>query len=142
MPGRFAIIAGISLLAAQPALACSCRCEGPDAAQTMIDGAAYVFSGAVVSRQTAKDPDQADPAGDPIRMKVSRILKGAAASELTVYSPSNSAVCGVSWQSGDTEHVIAYRNADGKLSVGLCGQTCAAKDGVFALLEKEGRPVK
>ena len=141
MFARLGLVLIAGLLAAPPALACSCLCEEPGAAQKRVDDAAYVFRGTVVSRQIEKDPDKRYELGDPIRMKVSRILKGAITDELTVYSPADPAMCGVAWRKGDTQDVLAYRGADGRLNVGSCGQICAAKSGVFELLEEKGQPV-
>lgn len=137
------IVAGFSVLA-PPALACSCLCDqgaGPDAARSWLDKAAYVFRGAVISNQNQDGPKNPEAMEVVIRLKPTRILKGEATGDLTVHSPANGAMCGVEWKKGETQDVIAF-GENGKLSVNLCGQVCASRDGVFRLLEKDGRPLK
>jgi hypothetical protein len=142
MLARFALVLSIGLLVAQPALACSCLCESaePSAAQKRIEKADYIFRGKVVLRQN-EGGKNANAEEDVFRVRLSRILKGATVNELTLHSPPNGPMCGVGWQRGETQDVIAFRDPDGKLNVNLCAQACAAEAGVFKLLEKGGRPV-
>lgn len=140
-----AVIAAIAL--APSALACSCLCDLPPlSAKEWIGKADYVFRGTVLStsgddldekcqQPSAKCSDYVIENGRTARLKVTKLLKGKPADILTVYSAISPSMCGVGFEPGQTEDVLAFREKDGKLHVSLCAQYCGRGDGAFKGLE-------
>jgi len=134
---RFAAFCLIAMLAAAPAVACSCACLKPErgAAARMIKDADYVVRGEVLS-VAGPGPADINRELDIFRLRPTLALKGDPATEIEIISPAESSACGVGWEAGDIIDAIVSRNPDGRLHVNSCSQLCARVNGVFKRLDK------
>lgn len=104
-----------SLVAAQPALACSCApAPGP---QEALNQAAAVFTGTVVSIQPSENP-----LGYLVTFRVERTWKGTQCREVTVFTGQGDFDCGYPFQSGQSYLVYADRSK-GQLATNICSRT-------------------
>ena len=103
----------LSLLAAEPAFACSCI--EPPPPQEAAQQAAAVFTGTVVSVTQVGNQQE-------VRIRVERVWKGAKCGEVTILTPLDEAACGYTFQTGQSYLVYAERQ-QGKLSTNLCSRT-------------------
>jgi Tissue inhibitor of metalloproteinase len=103
----------LSLLAAEPAFACSCI--EPPPPQEAAQQAAAVFSGTVVSVTQVGNQQE-------VRIRVESVWKGAKCGEITIYTPLDEAACGFNFQTGLNYLVYAERQ-QGKLTTNLCTRT-------------------
>jgi putative component of toxin-antitoxin plasmid stabilization module len=103
----------LSLLAPEPALACSCI--EPPPPQEAAQQAAAVFTGTVLSVTQVENQQE-------VRIRVERVWKGVRCGEVTIVTPLNEAACGFTFQTGQSYLVYAERQK-GKLSTNLCTRT-------------------
>jgi hypothetical protein len=98
--------------AAMPAAACSCPGKSPKAA---LEAAAAVFSGTVVFVKKS----QADVV---VTIKVDKVWKGDVPAQVTVSTPPNDGLCGVSFKEGDG-YLVYAGGQPGSLSTNICMRT-------------------
>ena len=106
-------------------LACTCvPLKGP---AEELELAAAVFSGKVVEIRRHKRGEDIF-AGVEAVVRVERVWKGVEATTVSVFTASHSAACGYGFKEGRTYLVYAYKDAEGRLSTGICGRTRRLKD--------------
>lgn len=118
------------LLASPPARACSCAGSGPRTEEEVMAEYDAVFSGVAIERhddnppETTPEGQQVVSSGRPIRwvFEVERVDKGAVDNPEEVFSASDDASCGYPFSIGTAYRVFA-NDDDGKLRMGLCGDT-------------------
>ena len=105
----------------------ACTCVPPKGPAEEFELAAAVFSGKVVEvRKHRRGGDMF--AGVEAVMRVQRVWKGVRAETVSVFTASHSAACGYGFKEGRTYLVYAYKDAQGRLSTGICGRTRRLKN--------------
>ena len=105
-------------------LACTCvPSKGPGEDLKL---ATAVFSGKVIEIRRHKVGDVFARAEAVLR--VERVWKGGEATTVSVFTASHSATCGYGFKEGRTYLVYAYKDAEGRLSTGICSRTRRLKD--------------
>ena len=105
----------IAAQAFMPTRLVSCSCLPPPAPQQALRDVDVVFSGTVVS---------IDSAGlqKAVLFDVTEVWKGVSGSQVVVHTPNDSAACGIEFGVG-TSYLVYARTVDGELSTGLCDRT-------------------
>ena len=105
----------------------ACTCVPPKGPAEELQLAAAVFSGKVVEVRKHRQSEDIF-AGVEAVLRVERAWKGVEEATVSVFTSSHSAACGYSFKEGRTYLVYAYKNAEGRLSTGICGRTRRLKD--------------
>ena len=111
---RLVITLLAALLAAPPALACSCSCRG-DAAE-LVRSVSLIFRGVPVAEATAGNVRR-------YTIEVTAVLKGEVQPRVEVRTPSSSAACGVVLEMGREALIAAHRSGEGP-QTNLCTHYC------------------
>ncbi|HEY9283959.1 MAG TPA: hypothetical protein VIP46_10950 [Pyrinomonadaceae bacterium] len=119
------LLAATLAFGAEAVLACTCApSKGP---AEELELTAAVFSGKVV--EIRKHGQGADMfARVEAVLRVERVWKGVEGPTVSVFTSSHSAACGYGFKEGRTYLVYAHKNAEGRLSAGICGRTRRLKD--------------
>lgn len=104
-----AVLVAAFLLAAPPALACSCM-RGPDAPLPPVVLEARVLAVSETAR------------GVTARLQVLRVERGRAARRITVRTPPHSAACGVAFRRGDVNRFGLSAGSGSVHTANLCQQ--------------------
>jgi hypothetical protein len=132
------LLAAFLAFGTETALACTCLpSKGPGEDLKL---ASAVFSGKVIEIRRHKVGDIFSRAEAVLR--VERVWKGGEATTVSLFSASHSATCGYHFKKGRTYLVYAYKDAEGRLSTGICSRTRRLKDGTGDIkMLGEGREV-
>ncbi|MED4016697.1 MULTISPECIES: hypothetical protein [Sutcliffiella] len=104
----------VSLLSLAPStFACSCLPPGTPSEELASHDA--VFAGKVLNIKEKGEEIE-------VTIEVSEAWKGMTNKETTVYTPSNSAACGVNFET-NIEYIIYANNDNGELHTNLCSRT-------------------
>ncbi len=118
------LLAAFMAFGAETALACTCLpSKGPGEDLKL---ASAVFSGKVIEIRRHKVGDIFSRTEAVLR--VERVWKGGDATTVSLFSASHSATCGYHFKKGRTYLVYAYKDAEGRLSTGICSRTRRLKD--------------
>jgi hypothetical protein len=110
---------------AETSLACTCApSKGP---AEELELASAVFSGEVVEIRKHKQSGDIFGGVEAV-VRVERAWKGVEAATVSVFTAAHSAACGYRFKQGRTYLVYAYKDAEGRLSTGICGRTRRLKD--------------
>lgn len=132
---RLALVLAIAALSAAPSYACSCMF--PESAEKQMEYSDLVFEGQVINvapeklnlswwqriRRAALGPPEFEMRNEVTTFQVSREIKGKAGSNIAIsHLPGRySATCGISFRSGQSYIILAYKAADtGTYSTSLC----------------------
>lgn len=119
------LLAASLAFGAEAGLACTCVPSKRPAEE--LELASAVFSGKVVEvRKHGRSEDIF--AGVEAVLRVGRVWKGVEGATVSVFTASHSAACGYGFKGGRTYLVYAHKDAQGRLSTGICGRTRRLKD--------------
>lgn len=122
---RCLLLAATLAFGAEAGLACTCApSKGP---AEELQSAAAVFSGKVVKVRKHRQGADIFARVEAV-LRVERAWKGAEEATVSVFTSSHSAACGYGFREGRTYLVYAHKNAEGRLSTGICGRTRRLKD--------------
>lgn len=110
---------------AEAGLACTCVPSKGPAEDLKL--AAAVFSGKVVEIRRHKRGGDIFARVEAV-LRVERVWKGVEATTVSVFTASHSATCGYGFKEGRTYLVYAHKDAEGRLSTGICWRTRRLKD--------------
>lgn len=106
-------------------LACTCApSKGP---AEELERADAVFSGKVIEVRRHGQGSAIFARVEAV-LRVERVWKGAGGPAVSVFTGSHSAACGYGFKRGRTYLVYAHKDAEGRLSTGICGRTRRLKD--------------
>lgn len=136
------LIVGLVGLMSAPENCLACSCAPPPGPAVARDRAAAVFAGRVSAIDQGQSADGASHY--QVTIQVSTVWKGAVGRETVVFTSSNSASCGYSFEVGKDYLVYAAKTGgetpraypDNALSTGLCSRTsplASAGDDLAAL---------
>jgi hypothetical protein len=120
------LLLAVSLVfGAEIGLACTCvPSKGPT---EELELAAAVFSGKVVEIRRHKRSEDIFARVEVV-LRVERVWKGVGGATVSVFTASHSATCGYGFKGGRTYLVYAHKDAEGRLSTGICSRTRRLKD--------------
>ena len=110
---------------AEAGLACTCVPSKRPAEE--LELASAVFSGKVVEVRKHRQSEDIFTRVEAV-LRVERAWKGVEGATVSVFTASHSAACGYGFKEGRTYLVYAYKDAQGRLSTGICGRTRRLKD--------------
>ncbi len=103
---------------AQPRTASACSCLPPGSPQESMESSVAVFAGRVSSVMPAPEY------GNNVTFNVTQSWKGPTGADISVFTASDSAACGVNFETGKDYIVYASANEDdGTLRASLCSRT-------------------
>lgn len=108
------------------ATAYACSCAPPESPSAELGRASAVFSGRVVQVRGRKDGGRAPGMVEAV-FEVSRVWKGGAGGQVSVYTNSDSAACGYAFEAGRSYLVYAY-GGGGRFTTGICSRTKRLED--------------
>lgn len=112
----FAIVAGL-VLAAMPALACSCF---PETAEQGFRRAGAIFIGTVQESRMSAEPRGRGSA--ETRVVVEQVIKGAPGTEIVIAHGTEGSTCGVQFRAGQRLTFMTGVVRDGRTGTGYCSQ--------------------
>ena len=119
------LLAASLAFGAEAGFACTCApSKGPT---EELELAAAVFSGKVVGIKRHKQAEDIFARVEVV-LRVERVWKGVEGATVSVFTSPHSAACGYDFKGGRTYLVYAHKNAEGRLSTGICGRTRRLKD--------------
>jgi hypothetical protein len=122
---RCLLLAASLAFGAETGLACTCApSKGP---AEDLELAAAVFSGKVVEIRRHRQSADIFARVEAV-LRVERVWKGAGGATVSVFTASHSATCGYGFKQGRTYLVYAHKDAEGRLSTGICSRTRRLKD--------------
>jgi Domain of unknown function (DUF4440)/Tissue inhibitor of metalloproteinase len=138
------------ILTTNVGLACSCSnpaLEGKSTEQQINEArqrSAAIFSGKVLETVKNKDSDGVAPGEVEVRFEVLKSWKGASADRLSVFTASDSSLCGYAFEVGESYLVYAHDYGGGKLDTNICTRTRRLADARedLKLLEAGKAPAK
>lgn len=126
------------------ATAFACSCMSPEGPSVELGRASAVFSGRVIEVRGRKDGDRSLGMVEAV-FEVGQVWKGAAGKRVSVYTNSDSAACGYSFEAGRS-YLVYADGGEGRLTTGICSRTKRLEDAQADLdefgsgREVDGRP--
>ena len=121
-------IALVGALCALPAVAVACSCAPPPAPKIALEKSAAVFVGRVTSVETSDFSNK-------YQFSVSKQWKGIKGNTTSIVTATDSAACGINFDSDRDYLVYAFKNDDNQLRTNLCSRTKRAADAATDLAE-------
>jgi hypothetical protein len=122
---RCLLLAASLAFGTETGLACTCAPSKGPAGD--LELAAAVFSGKVVEIRRHKRSEDIFASVEVV-LRVERVWKGVGGTTVSVFTASHSASCGYGFKGGRTYLVYAHKDAEGRLSTGICSRTRRLKD--------------
>ena len=125
----------LGAVCALPAVATACSCAPPPAPKIALQQSVAVFVGRVMKVAPIQS-DNPIYAGNKYQFTVSKKWKGVVGNSVSIVSASNSAACGINFDSDRDYLVYAFKNkGDDQLRTNLCTRTKRAADAAADLAE-------
>ena len=116
---------GLALFSAAAAHACSCLPPAP--AVEELKRSRAVFIGRVIEIKRRKETDDLFRSVEVV-FEVTKVWKGIAARNITVYTSPDSAACGFNFKKGESYLVYASGTDDDRLHASICSRTARLKN--------------